>query len=122
MTKNYYRSEYSDRQWKALIDKAEEYRCEVTYSKYGNIAMIDSTPWEDIMLETLGGWDRQYFAENVHKKIQAATDFRKWKVQPERYHRGYCPTVCSSRTDAEIQQDYLTGKTGFKWIIKEIEE
>lgn len=33
MTKNYYRSEYSDKQWKALIDKATELGCQITYSK-----------------------------------------------------------------------------------------
>lgn len=41
MTKNYYRSEYSDKQWKALIDKATELGCQITYSKYGNIVTID---------------------------------------------------------------------------------
>lgn len=43
MAKNYYRSEYSDKQWKALIDKATELGCQITYSKYGNIVTIDST-------------------------------------------------------------------------------
>ena len=37
MVKTYYRSEYSDKQWKALIDKATELGCQITYSKYGNI-------------------------------------------------------------------------------------
>ena len=46
MTKNYYRSEYSDKQWKALIDKATELGCQITYSKYGNIVTIDSTAQE----------------------------------------------------------------------------
>lgn len=46
MTKNYYRSEYSDKQWKALIDKATELGCQITYSKYGNIVTIDSTDRE----------------------------------------------------------------------------
>ena len=41
MTKNYYRSEYSDKQWKALIDKATELGCQITYSKYSNIVTID---------------------------------------------------------------------------------
>lgn len=36
MTKNYYRSDYSDKQWKALIDKATELGCQITYSKYGD--------------------------------------------------------------------------------------
>ena len=30
MAKNYYRSEYSDKQWKALIDKATELGCQIT--------------------------------------------------------------------------------------------
>lgn len=46
MTKNYYRSEYSDKQWKALIDKATELGCQITYNKYGNIVTIDSTDRE----------------------------------------------------------------------------
>lgn len=46
MTKNYYKSEYSDKQWKALIDKATELGCQITYSKYGNIVTIDSTDRE----------------------------------------------------------------------------
>ena len=46
MTKNYYRSEYSDKQWKALIDKTTELGCQITYSKYGNIVTIDSTDRE----------------------------------------------------------------------------
>ena len=37
MTKSYYKCEYSDKQWKALIDKATELGCQITYSKYGNI-------------------------------------------------------------------------------------
>ena len=40
MTKSYYRSEYSDKQWKALIDKATELGCQITYSKYGNIVTL----------------------------------------------------------------------------------
>lgn len=46
MAKNYYRSEYSDKQWKALIDKATELGCQITYSKYGSIVTIDSTDRE----------------------------------------------------------------------------
>lgn len=33
MVKTYYRSEYSDKQWKALIDKAAELGCQVTYGR-----------------------------------------------------------------------------------------
>lgn len=60
MTKNYYRSEYSDKQWKALIDKATELGCQITYSKYGNIVTIDSTDRESsIIAQTWrGGQER----------------------------------------------------------------
>lgn len=43
MVKTYYRSEYSDKQWKALIDKAAELGCQVTYGRYGDRVEIDST-------------------------------------------------------------------------------
>ena len=43
MKKTYYRSEYSDKQWKALVDKAAELGCQVTYGRYGDRAEIDST-------------------------------------------------------------------------------
>ena len=54
MAKNYYRSEYSDKQWKALIDKATELGCQITYSKYGNIVTIDSTDRESRIITTTG--------------------------------------------------------------------
>lgn len=97
MTKNYYRSEYSDKQWKALIDEATELGCQITYSKCGNIVTIDST-------------DRE------------STDLRKWKVQPKRYHRGYCPTICKSQKSAEYEQERLKRITGFEWTIIVIPE
>lgn len=66
MTKNYYRSEYSDKQWKALIDKATELGCQITYSKYGNIVTIDSTDRESRIIATTGrdGQDRAVWAES----------------------------------------------------------
>ena len=73
MTKNYYRSEYSDKQWKALIDKATELGCQITYSKYGNIVTIDSTDWESRIIATTGRggqdravWAEKYAASNVY--------------------------------------------------------
>lgn len=67
MTKNYYRSEYSDKQWKALIDKATELGCQITYSKYDNIVTIDSTDRESsITVQTgRGGQDRVVWAERM---------------------------------------------------------
>lgn len=60
MTKNYYRSEYSDKQWKALIDKATELGCQITYSKYGNIVTIDSTDLESQIIATTGRGEQSY--------------------------------------------------------------
>lgn len=75
MTKNYYRSEYSDKQWKALIDKATELGCQITYSKYGNIVTIDSTDRESRIIATTGrdGQDRAVWAERIHSMIQEST-------------------------------------------------
>lgn len=36
MVKTYYRNEYTEKQWKALIGKAAELGCQVTYGRYGN--------------------------------------------------------------------------------------
>ena len=55
MAKNYYRSEYSDKQWKALIDKATKLGCQITYSKYGNTVTIDSTDRESSIIAQTGG-------------------------------------------------------------------
>lgn len=55
MAKSYYRSEYSGKQWKALIDKATELGCQITYSKYGNMVTIDSTDRESRIIATTGG-------------------------------------------------------------------
>lgn len=98
MTKNYYRSEYSDKQWKALID---------------------STDLESRIIATTGrgGQDRAVWAERIHGMIQESTDLRKWKVQPKRYRRGYCPTICKSQRAAEHEQERLERITGFEWTI-----
>lgn len=76
MTKNYYRSEYSDKQWKALIDKATELGCQITYSKYGNIVTIDSTDRESLIIAQTGrgGQDRVVLAERIHSVIQESTE------------------------------------------------
>lgn len=120
MTKNYYRSEYSDKQWKALIDKATELGCQITYSKYGNIVTIDSTDRESRIIATTGRGeqDRDVWAERIHGMIQESTNLKVWKVQPKRYHKGYCPTICKSRRVAEFEQERLERITGFEWAIK----
>ena len=127
MIKTYYRSEYSDKQWKALIDKAEELGCQVTYSRYGDRAEIDSTNLEDAVLQNNGRSAddcaaRNYWAEAIHGMLQESTDLRTWKVQPKRYRRGYCPTICKTQKFAEEQQERLEITTGFEWTIIVIPE
>ena len=54
MVKTYYRNEYTEKQWKALIDKAVELGCQVTYNKYDDRAEIDSTDRENAILQSTG--------------------------------------------------------------------
>lgn len=84
MTKNYYRSEYSDKQWKALIDKATELGCQITYSKYGNIVTIDSTDRESRVIATTGRGeqDRAVWAERIHGMIQEQESTKCGKCSP----------------------------------------
>lgn len=127
MTKNYYRSEYSGKQWKALIDKATELGCQITYSKYGNIVTIDSTDRENAVLQNTGKSvddcaARSFWAEHIHQMLQKSTDLRTWKVQPKRYRKGYRPTIFTSQESAELWQERLERITGFEWTITVIPE
>ena len=54
--------------------------------------------------------------------LQESTDLRAWKVQPKRYHKGYCPTICKSQKSAEHEQERLERMTGFEWTITVIPE
>lgn len=81
MTKNYYRSEYSDKQWKALIDKATELSCQITYSKYGNIVTIDSTYRESLIIAQTGRMSS--------KRTYIATF---WRGNPQLKNGGYYTT------------------------------
>ena len=77
MTKNYYRDEYTKQQWIALIDEAIKIGCKIEYSKYGNIAEIDSTYIETILTNNLPhsiGTSRGIWAEHIHRMIQDAAD------------------------------------------------
>lgn len=122
MVKIYYRNEYTEKQWKALIDKATELGCHVSYAKSGDRIKIDSTECENINLKNSGsGFDdwaaRNYWAGFIHGKLQESTGFRAWKVQPKRYHRDYCSTICKTQKSAEEQQEHLERITGFEWTI-----
>lgn len=125
MVKTYYRNEYTEKQWKALIDKATEICCRVTYGKYGDSAEIDSTDLENSLILNLPnsiGSVRQKWAEHIHNMLQKSTDLRTWKVQPKRYHKGYCPTIFKSHEAAEHEHERLERITGFEWTIAVIPE
>ena len=77
MTKNYYRNEYTEQQWIALIDKAIEFGCKIEYSKYGNIAEINSTDLETALIKNSTNSiskARDFWAEQIHRMIQDAAD------------------------------------------------
>ena len=126
MVKTYYRNEYTEKQWKALVDKAAELDCQVTYGRYGDRAEIDGTELENRFCENLSDCNgpiiRRKWAERIHQMLQESTDLRTWKVQPKRYRKGYCPTICRSQKSAEHEQERLERITGFEWIITVIPE
>ena len=127
MIKTYYRNEYSDKQWKALVDKAAELGCQITYNKYGDRAEIDSTDRENAVLRSTGKSvddcaARSFWAEHIHQMLQESTDLRKWKVQPKRYRHGYCATTFEDQKAAEHEQERLERITGFEWTITVIPE
>lgn len=72
MTQNFYRSEYTEPQWKALIDYADAIDCKISYSKYGNIATIDSTEVETRCMNNGGRQDRMFWAEKIYECINNA--------------------------------------------------
>lgn len=41
----------------------------------------------------------------------------KFFVQPKKYRRGFCPTVCNSLKEAEEQKSYWERNTNFEWVI-----
>lgn len=122
MKMTYYRSEYTDKQWRALIDKAEELHLEVTYGKYGDRAVIDSTNLESAVMNGQEN-TRAAWASHIHDMLQRATDLRTWEVRPaSRYRRGYCPTICKSFRSAEHERERLERETGFAWVVAVIPE
>jgi len=41
----------------------------------------------------------------------------KYIVQPKKYHRGYCPTICESEKSALKQLEFMENHTDFEWEI-----
>lgn len=89
MVKTYYRNEYTEKQWKALIDKATELGCQVTYGRYGDRAEIDSTDRENAVLQSTGKSvddcaARSFWAHDEQKQIDKMRElYDLLPVKPE---------------------------------------
>ena len=68
MTKLYFKSEYTEKQWQILIDNAIKVGCTYKYSKYGDIVLIDSTDAE-IRLSQGDEISKKYWADHIHNII-----------------------------------------------------
>lgn len=69
---------------------------------------------ESRIIATTGRVLRGRMAERIYGMIQESTNLKVWKVQPKRYHKGYCPTICKSRRVAKLEQERLERITGFE--------
>lgn len=121
MTKTYYKNEYSDKQWKALIDKALEMGCKITYDIYGTRAVIDSTELEDKLIRGKEE-NRMAWAEHIHKVLQDSTNLRRWIIAPTKHHESHCPVIYRDKRTAEHEKERIERITGFKWMMREMSE
>ena len=79
MTKTYYRSEHTEQEWRIIIERALWYGCVITYSTYGDNAVIDSTETENAIINAIPEHKkansnicalREMWAEHIHHFIQ----------------------------------------------------
>ena len=127
MKTTYYRNEYTEKQWRSLIDEAEKLGCEVVYGRYGDRAEIDSTKIENSLLRRTEKSindcaARSFWAEHIHGMLQKSTDFTMWKVQPKRYRKGYCATKFKCKEAADHERERLERETSFDWVVIAIDE
>lgn len=115
----YFRKEYSDKQWAALLDKAVELGCQVDYCD--DHVIIDSTEIENTLLQSTN-LARSYWGEYIHDMLQESTNLRKWKVQPKKQHSDFKPIIYETKKSAEHNRKCLEKITGFKWETIEIPE
>lgn len=68
MTNRYYRNEYTENQWKILVDNAIAVGCKISYNKYATIATVDSTEAETLLCKG-NEKIRLMWAEHIHNHI-----------------------------------------------------
>lgn len=110
MKKTYYVEEYSPKQWVALINKAVELGCALSYNKYGRMCEIDSTEVEDRILSQTGKneQNRMAWAERIHELIQEASNIVRYIVR-----RGaFRSKVFKNLKDAENYCNLMNWQTG----------
>lgn len=114
MQKTYYRNEYSEKEWGSLVDKAIELGCKIEYNKYGDRLTIDSTEKENALIKQDEG-KRIFWAEEIHRIIQDASNISFWVVRPK-YKKGFAEYRYKSKEVAEREAQYLEYKTGVKFV------
>ena len=77
MKQNFYKNEYTNREWENVIDEALELGCRSEYSIYGNICTIDSTEVENRILKDThkslnDSVSRMIWAEHIFTRIENA--------------------------------------------------
>lgn len=131
MKKTYYPNEYYVKQWTALIDKAAELGCNITYNIYGTACEIDSTSVEDRVMVTCSKdgvpneEHRLVWAEVIHNMIQEALNTTQYKVvcndsypTPEESEEEY---VFKTYKAAKEKANARMHETGKLWAIIEID-
>ena len=77
MTQNFYKNEYTPKQWENVIDEALKLGCRIEYSIYGNVCTIDSTDLENRILKDThkslsDSASRMFWAERIFMRIDNA--------------------------------------------------
>ena len=77
MKQNFYKNEYTPKQWENVIDEALKLGCRIEYTIYGNICTIDSTELENRILKDThkslsDSVSRIFWAERIFARIDDA--------------------------------------------------
>lgn len=76
MRQTYYKDEYTQEEWRRVIDKCEELGVSVEYGKYGDRAVLDSTNLENRLLKSTNNVNnslyRQEWANYIHEMLEKA--------------------------------------------------
>ena len=82
MKQNFYKNEYTNKEWKSVIDEALKLGCKIEYSIYGNVCTIDCTELENRILKDTqknlnDSASRMFWAERIFMRIDNAKSNNK---------------------------------------------